>query len=175
MAEGPGGEDEGGDAQLAAQLPAEHLDDGGVAPVAHQEGQLPEAVVGQADADVVEQVVVGVRPQGHRAAEIAVLGAQAHRDNREGQDGEVGLPRLLQRPAQVLHHGLGDDVVGTQGGLVSVLFQGTHGDEDDGVLLVHLFHLQAGQVSVIADHAFASILLATLAAFSRSYSRKPTT
>ena len=123
MAESAGGKVKSVQPQVAAQLPAENLHQRRVAAVADEKGDLFKAVAGQAFADVIEQVIVGVRAEGDGTAEIFVFRAQTHRDHREDQHGKI-LAYGFQLFFQIRDHGICDDVVGPQGGLISVLFQG---------------------------------------------------
>jgi len=53
---------------------------------------------------------------------------------------------------QVFGHGLGNDVVRAKGRLVPMLLQGAKRDEDNGFLLVNLFHLKSGKFAVFEYH-----------------------
>ena len=80
-----------------------------------------------------------------------MLCAEAHGNRREDQHGIVGdLP--VQGLPDPPGHGLGNDLVSTQGTLLSMLLQGPDGDQYHGLLFIHSFHFKPRQLSVIPYH-----------------------
>ena len=156
VAEGSGRQDKGQEAKVTAKFPAQHLDNGGIASMAHQKGQFFKTVMGQAGSNIVQHVVVGIRLKGDGAAEILMFRTKANRDGGENQHRKIGI-RCQQFLFQIAGHGFRNQAVRSQRSLISMLLQRPQGNQHNGVFPVNLFHLQSGQLPVILNHRRPSL------------------
>ena len=109
-------------------------------------------MMGKADTDVVEHMIVGVRFHRNGTAEIFVFRTEPHRNHRKNQHWKIIFPFFLQGFLYLLRHSLGYDIVRPQRGLAAVLLQRAQRNQDYRFFLIYLFHFPSCQIPVIAYH-----------------------
>ena len=117
--------------RLDDRTPGGRLQDGGVGPVAVDDEDLPEAVMGHAFRDVHHEVLQVVVPHGDRPGEVHVVVLEPVGQGRQDQH-LVGDE--LRRAFAHAAHQVG---VHVQGHVIAVVLRGPDG-QDDGRLLLHL-------------------------------------